>query len=221
VIEKNFRDIDLTMLTARRFFPSPAAWEDQVLYFLMLDRFSDGKEQGYRDNAGNLVTSGATPLFQATDAENAVQTPDDAHRWREAGATWVGGTLKGLISKLGYLKRLGVTALWISPIFKQVSFQNTYHGYGVQNFLDIDPHFGTRDHLRELVATAHDLGLYVILDIILNHTGNVFCHEPDRYWTKISVRESSSWTRAGMGSVIPSGGSMITRAPRGEIRNGN
>lgn len=184
MLDKRLRDINLTPLTARQFFPSPAAWEDQVLYFLMLDRFSDGKEQEYRGNAGTMVSSGATPLFQAGDAENAVQTPEDAHRWREAGATWVGGTLKGLTSKLGYLKRLGVTALWISAIFKQVAFQNTYHGYGVQHFLDIDPHFGTRDDLRELVATAHDLGLYVILDIILNHTGNVFGYEPDLYWTK-------------------------------------
>jgi len=181
---KSLTDINFATLTTRRFFPSPAAWEDQVLYFLMLDRFSDGKEQGYRDNAGNLVTSGATPLFQAADTENAIQTPDAARRWREAGAMWVGGTLKGLTSKLGYLQRLGVTALWISPIFKQVSFQNTYHGYGVQHFLDVDPHFGVRDDLRKLVAAAHDHGLYVILDIILNHAGNVFGYEPDRYWSE-------------------------------------
>jgi glycosidase len=92
--------------------------------------------------------------------------------------------LKGLESKLGYLKRLGVTAIWVSPVFKQVSFQPTYHGYGPQNFLDVDPHFGTRDHLKAMVATAHRLGLYVILDILLNHAGNVFAYDPDRYWTE-------------------------------------
>ncbi len=177
-------DLDLDRLRTRDFFPSPAAWEDQVLYFLMLDRFSDGKERGYRDNAGNVVTGGTTPMFRPSDARNAVQTPEDARRWREAGGGFVGGTLKGLASKVGYLARLGVTAIWVSPVFKQVAFQATYHGYGIQNFLEVDPHFGTREELKELVETAHAHGILVILDIILNHTGNVFAYEPDRYWTE-------------------------------------
>jgi glycosidase len=161
-------------------FPSPIAWEDQVFYFLMLDRFSDGKEKGYKDNVGNLVQSGTTPLYTSTDAENAVKTEADAARWREAGTKYVGGTLKGLESKIGYLKRLGITALWISPIFKQVRFQETYHGYGIQNFLEVEPHFGTREDLQELVRVAHEAGIYVILDIILNHAGNVFSYSGER-----------------------------------------
>jgi glycosidase len=111
-------------------FPSPIAWEDQAFYFLMLDRFSDGRENGYKDNQGNLVRSGTTPAYSPAGAENAVKTEADAARWREAGVKYVGGTLKGLESKIGYLKRLGVTALWISPIFKQVRFRETYHSYG-------------------------------------------------------------------------------------------
>ena len=59
---------------------------------------------------------------------------------------------------------------------------DTYHGYGIQNFLDVDPHFGRREDLA-LVAEAHAMGLRVILDIILNHVGNVFSYEPNRYWT--------------------------------------
>jgi glycosidase len=181
---KRLKDLDFEELRDREFTPSPTAWEDQVLYFVILDRFSNGKEKGYRDNDGQVVTSGTTPLFQPVDANNAVQTDADARHWREAGARWVGGTLKGLASKIGYLERLGITAIWISPIFRQVSFQETYHGYGVQNFLDVDPHFGTREDLRELVMTAHEHGIYVILDIILNHSGNVFGYDPDRYWTE-------------------------------------
>jgi glycosidase len=111
-------------------FPSLIAWEDQAFYFLMLDRFSDGRENGYKDNEGNLVRSGTTPAYSPAGAENAVKTEADAARWREAGVKYVGGTLKGLESKIGYLKRLGVTALWISPIFKQVRFRETYHSYG-------------------------------------------------------------------------------------------
>lgn len=182
--ERRLEDLDLESLRDRQFTPSPSAWEDQVLYFLMLDRFSDGKEQGYKDNDGEVVTSGTTPLFQPADANNAIKTDDDARRWREAGAKWVGGTLKGLESKIGYLKRMGVSAVWISPLFKQVSFQETYHGYGLQNFVDVDPHYGSREDLRELVETAHKHGIYVILDIILNHSGNVFGYDADRYLTE-------------------------------------
>ncbi|MGH7451935.1 MAG: alpha-amylase family glycosyl hydrolase [bacterium] len=52
---------------------------------------------------------------------------------------------------MGYLKRLGVTAIWVSPIFKKVAHQESHHGYGIQSFLDVDPHFGDREDLREMI----------------------------------------------------------------------
>jgi glycosidase len=177
-------DLDLDRLRRRRFHPSPAAWEDQVLYFLMLDRFSDGKERGYRTNRGSLAQRGTTPPFTPGDEGNAIRTEEDGRRWRQAGGGFIGGTLKGLTSKIGYLERLGVTAIWVSPIFKQLAFRETYHGYGVQDFLDVDPRFGTREDLRRLVRAAHEHGILVILDIILNHAGDVFAYEPDRHWTE-------------------------------------
>lgn len=174
-------DIDFSALTARAFHPSPTAWEDEVFYFFLIDRFSDGREQGYRDNAGDWVTNGTTPMFAPLDRDNAIGDAEEAAAWREAGARFVGGTLKGAQTKLGYLKRLGVTALWISPVFKQPCYTEAYHGYGTQNFLEIEPRFGSREDLRELVAQAHALGIYVILDVILNHAGPVFSYAPDRY----------------------------------------
>lgn len=176
--EKSLHEINLAALAASGgFFPSPQHWEDEVLYFLMVDRFSDEKENLYCDNEGNLVATGTTPLFTPPAIGNAVQTSADAARWREAGTRFVGGTLAGIESKLGYLQRLGVTAIWMSPIFKQVTADNSYHGYGIQHFLDVDPHFGTREDLRRLVKTAHTLGIRVILDIILNHSGDVFRYQ--------------------------------------------
>jgi glycosidase len=176
-VEKSLLDIDFAALTRGPFTPSPAAWEDQVLYFLMLDRFSDGKEKGgHADAAGRPVKAGATPLYCA-GGEGRV----DYDTWLRAGGGWQGGSIKGLTSKLGYLRRLGVTALWISPPFRQVAFAPTYHGYGVQNFLDVDPHFGTREEFRDFVRAAHDQGIYVILDVIAHHTGNVFTYDADRY----------------------------------------
>ncbi|WP_127502751.1 alpha-amylase family glycosyl hydrolase [Actinoplanes solisilvae] len=173
VAEINF----LQLVAGRDFHPSPAAWEDEVLYFLMLDRFSDGNEQGYRDNSGAVVTSGSTPLLSPADHDAA-----DDPMWHEAGATWAGGTLSGLRGKLGYLHRLGVTAVWVSPVLKQTS-GHSYHGYATQNFLDVDPHFGTASDLRDLVTEAHSLGVRVILDVVLNHAGDVFGYDPDRYPT--------------------------------------
>lgn len=180
---QRLRDLNLANLTSRKFFPSPAHWEDQVLYFLLVDRFSDDSETDYFDAGGKLVTSGTTPRFRTSDAGNAILTEKDASDWRNAGTTWAGGKLRGIRSKLGYLRRLGVTTLWVSPVFKQVKFHNTYHGYGIQNFLEVDTNFGTKEDLRDLVAAAHEQGIYVILDIILNHTGDVFRYDPDRYLT--------------------------------------
>src|ERR1700751_6020825 len=98
-IEKSLLDIDFASLTRRTFTPSPAAWEDQVLYFLLLDRFSDGNESGgYRDNEEQPKMSGTTPLY----------TPENPRRvdydvWFRAGGGWQGGTIRGLQSNLGYL----------------------------------------------------------------------------------------------------------------------
>jgi len=174
---KSLGDLDWKTLLTQSFHPPPVAWEDQVLYFLLPDRFSDGSERDYLDIAGNPVTTGATPKFdRSKDFGNAIQTPGDAQKWSDAGGVFVGGKLTGITSKLGYLRRMGVTAIWVGPIFKQVAFQETYHGYGVQSFLDVDPHFGTAADLQTLVKTAHANGIYVILDIILNHTGDVFSY---------------------------------------------
>ncbi|MCI4627171.1 MAG: hypothetical protein L3V56_14580, partial [Candidatus Magnetoovum sp. WYHC-5] len=88
-------------------------------------------------------------------------------------------TIGGITAKLGYLQELGITALWIGPIFKQRIRQNTYHGYAIQDFLDVDPRFGTRQDLVELVETAHSRGIKVILDIIFNHSGDNWAYTID------------------------------------------
>jgi glycosidase len=150
-------------LTPRgRVFSSPTTWRDQILYFLLPDRFSDAKEE-------------KCPLF---DRQNPEQyRTSDKRRWMEGGVKFQGGTIKGIESKLDYLKTLGVTTIWVGPIWKQRPDLETYHGYGIQNFLDIDPRFGTRQDLRDLVDAAHDRGMYVLLDIIYNHTGNNWFYE--------------------------------------------
>ena len=142
--------------------PSPADWRDQILYFLLPDRFSDGQES-------------ARPSFDR--AQPNEHRASDRRAWMQAGRVFQGGTLGGIRSKLPYLRGLGVTALWIGPVWKQRRDLQTYHGYGIQDFLDIDPRFGTRQDLRDLVDAAHAHGMFVILDVIYNHSGNNWFYE--------------------------------------------
>ncbi len=136
---------------------SPSDWRDQILYFLLPDRFCDENEQN-------------RPKFNYKKPDQVPR--DNKTVWMAAGKSFQGGKIKGIQEKLSYLKELGVSALWIGPVFKQRQDLDTYHGYGIQNFLDVEPRFGTRQDLRDLVDEAHSLGIYIILDIIYNHSGN-------------------------------------------------
>ncbi|NDY42877.1 alpha-amylase [Dissulfurirhabdus thermomarina] len=145
-------------------FPSPADWRDQFIYFLLVDRFDDGRP--------------GTPPY---DPATAPRGRDPAQ-----GRLFQGGTLRGVMRRLEYVRNLGCTAIWLSPVFKnRVERNDTYHGYGIQDFLEVDPRFGTKEDLRALVRRAHEVGLRVILDIILNHTGDNWAYPGDQpyyYW---------------------------------------
>lgn len=195
-VERTLREIDFPKLVeGKEFYPSPASWEDEVLYFLFLDRFSDGREfGGFSGLDGTPVDQAdpdrSTPLF--SPLEDAGTAERDA--WFQAGRNWCGGTIAGMKDKLGYLKRLGITAVWISPVFRQVTGSSDYHGYGIQNFLDVDPHFGTREELKDFVRAAHHSGIRVILDIIINHAGDVFAYEGNMQYT---YQEGRQWPVQG------------------------
>lgn len=146
----------------RKLHPSPIDWRDQVIYFLLIDRF-----QKHGDHPPPL-RRGETP----------------ARRDPGAGGRFQGGDLRGIVERLDYIKNLGCTAIWISPFVKnRIDRGDTYHGYGAQDFLQVDPRFGTLDDLRALTAAAHARGMYVIADIVLNHTGDVWSYpNGDRYY---------------------------------------
>lgn len=149
---------ELDFRPAGALHPSPEDWRDQVLYFLLVDRFdnSDAPAPMYRPGT---IAPGADPTRR-----NRFQ----------------GGTLKGVTRRLDYIRDLGATAIWLSPILKnRIDRDDTYHGYGTQNFLDVDPRFGTLADLQELTRAAHQRGMYVILDIVLNHAGDVWAYPGD------------------------------------------
>ncbi|MBI5301193.1 MAG: alpha-amylase [Chloroflexi bacterium] len=148
------------------YYPSPVDWASQVLYFLLPDRFSDGLDH-------------TRPKFDRAKPRRTFRS--DGFRWdhwaESGGERWQGGTLRGIQSRLDYLSDLGITALWIGPIFKQRHHSNEYHGYAIQDFLDVDAHFGARGDLVELVAAAHARNIRIILDVIFNHTGHNWDYE--------------------------------------------
>src|SRR5262245_48132948 len=122
------------------YLPSPADWRDEVIYFLLPDRFSDGGEA-------------ARPLV---DPKNPKSNRPTALQWSDwassGGGRFQGGTIKGLTSKLDYIKGLGATTLWVGPVWKQRTHFDSYHGYAIQDFLEVDPRFGVRQDLVDLVA---------------------------------------------------------------------
>jgi glycosidase len=144
--------------------PSPEDWRDQFLYFLLVDRFDSG-EVGIPPYTPGGLNGHADP----------------ATRGR-----FQGGTLKGVTRRLDYIRNLGCTAIWLSPILKnRQDKDDSYHGYGIQDFLEVDPRFGTLSDLQALTREAHERGMYVVLDIVFNHTGDVWAYPNDQayfYW---------------------------------------
>lgn len=123
--------------------PKKRDWRDDIIYFVMTDRFHDGDPN---NNAG-------------VDKSNI-------HRWH-------GGDFQGLIEKADYIRGTGATAVWITPpMANQDTFVDTdgYHGYWPVDHFSTDKHLGDKAKYQELVKTLHDKGLKVILDIPLNHT---------------------------------------------------
>jgi glycosidase len=155
---------DLDLEPRGRVFPSPAFWHDHVFYQILPDRFSDGRE-----SERSLYDPARPDQFRVPDKR----------AWMRAGLGFNGGTINGIRTKLDYLQGLGITGLWLNPVFKQRADLETYHGYAIQNFLEVDPRFGSIQELRDLIDEAHDRGMRVVLDVVIDHTGNNWFYGPD------------------------------------------
>ena len=94
------------------------------------------------------------------------------------------GDLRGVTSRLDYLQKLGVDALWITPFYVSPQVDN---GYDIANYTDIDPSYGTLDDFDKLVAEAHQRGIRIVLDMVLNHTST------HHAWFKESLNKESPY----------------------------
>lgn len=135
--------------------PSPE-WQDQIIYFLMIDRFNDGEparnDQGYN-------------LYDPTK---------ESH--------YSGGDLQGVIDKLDYIQNIGATTLWTTPPvtnqwWNKAQNYGGFHGYWPIEHRKIDQHFGDLDTYKNLSHELHSRGMYLIKDIVINHTGNYFDYD--------------------------------------------
>ncbi len=131
-------------------------WNDQNIYFMLTDRFNDG------DATNNQFKTGSNPDYGLGD-----------------GKLYQGGDFKGIEAKLPYLQNLGVSAIWITaPVLQawENASWTSYHGYWAQDFLALDPHLGTMQDFRDMVAAAHARGIKVIMDVVVNHTASLFSY---------------------------------------------
>ena len=136
---------------------TPFVWESANVYFLLIDRFKNGNPNNDQIIDRNLPT-GKLRGFE-------------------------GGDIRGVIQKLdeGYFTNLGITAIWMTPVVEQIHGSvnegtgNSYgfHGYWTKDWTAIDPSYGTRADLKELVDKAHAKGIRILLDAVINHTGPV------------------------------------------------
>lgn len=119
---------------------------DDVIYLIMPDRFANG---------------------DPTNDEPA-EAPGSHDRTKQRA--YHGGDLKGIQNHLGYLKELGVTALWLTPVVKNGAAQD-YHGYGAVDLYATDPHLGSLKNYQDLVAAAHKEKMKIFFDAVPNHVG--------------------------------------------------
>lgn len=120
--------------------------QNDIVYLIMADRFCDGNP--YNNNIGDSLEQ-----FTSKDLDGRK-----------------GGDIEGIISRLPYLKDLGISALWITPMLENNMWMS-YHGYAATDLYKIDPRFGSNTLYKELVKKAHEKGLKIIMDHVANHIG--------------------------------------------------
>ena len=152
----------------------PFLWENANVYFLLTDRFFNGKQENDHAYDRGLHPDGTV------DADKT-EGPGGFH----------GGDFAGVTKKIneGYFSELGVDAIWISPPFEQIhGFRSgpgfafyAYHGYWTLDFTQPDAAFGTKEEFQEMVDAAHAKGIRVVLDVIMNHPGYATPEDADTF----------------------------------------
>lgn len=146
---KSIKEINLKPKPGKNYWRNcHREWREEFIYFVLVDRFHDNNKRH------PLEFEHSHPGF---GEEQELQKS-------------CGGTLRGIINHINYIKDLGCTSIWLSPIFK--NNPESYHGYAIENYLEVDERWGTKEELEQLVDIAHNLDMRVFLDIVLHHSGD-------------------------------------------------
>ena len=155
----SIHDLDLSPKPGKTYFRNCSReWREEFIYFLMVDRFHDDHERTPVKASGKFKGFGTEEQLQGT----------------------CGGTLKGITGHLDYIKDLGCSALWLSPVFENNA--DSYHGYAIQDYTKVDERFGTKEDLANLVDAAHARDMRVFLDVVLHHSGDNWSYPDDRQY---------------------------------------
>jgi glycosidase len=159
------------------YFPSPQDWRDINIYQLFTDRFADGDSA---NNTSKAMGIDRTNWFVSNSGRSFPHNRNFHH----------GGDWKGLLQNLDYLTGMGVNAVWISGV--QMNAQGRdgrytpYHQYHPTDFFNVDPAQGTFQELKDLIDACHARGIYVILDVVINHTADLTglsnVNDDRQYW---------------------------------------
>lgn len=139
-----------------RDYVTPSAVKGGVIYHIFVDRFAKGKDKGVIWNKDGVLKEWNEPLT-IVDSDGVFRAND-----------FYGGNFQGIIDKLPYLKDLGVTMIYLSPIFKSSS----NHRYDTGDYMQVDELLGSEKRFAELIQKAHKCGIQIMLDGVFNHTGS-------------------------------------------------
>lgn len=159
VCKYDFNNLNKYQLTVYEESKAPTWFKEGILYHIFVDRFNNGNRTGKPSNPKK------NSFIYANWEDDPMYIKDengDIIRW-----DFYGGNLKGIINKLGYLKKLGVSIIYLSPVFESSS----NHKYNTGDYKKIDPMFGDEEIFEELIEKANAKGISIIFDGVFSHTG--------------------------------------------------
>jgi len=150
-------------------FKQPDKADLSFTYELKNRRIDSAKREGF--NSSDVVYLLMPDRFANGDPtnDNVDSQPEKANRSLDNGRH--GGDIKGLQDHLDYIRELGATAIWCTPVQENNYDKATYHGYAISDYYKIDPRLGNNDQYNDFVAASHKKGLKVIMDMVSNHCG--------------------------------------------------
>lgn len=174
-VETSTESLSLSEATALATDSARSSFASDSIYFVMTDRYKNGDPSN--DLGGTGSSNRSISGFDAAD-------PGWSHGGDLAGLSDGCEKTDGSGDGIPRIKRMGFSAIWITPPFRQNFVQQgsaAYHGYWINDFTTIDPRWGTNAQFKNFVDCAHRLGLKVVLDIVVNHTGDIITYSDGWY----------------------------------------